>query len=240
MSKFDPWLIVQYAPQIAQGALTTIYIVILAFALGYAIGIILALLSFLPGNAARIALTIYSVVLRSIPFIIFLFIVYYGLPFYGIRLPPVLVAVLALAFYKSAYYAEAIRAAILALPRGQFESARAVGMSPRQAFYHVVAPQILRGLIPPSTNLTLTLIKESSVLSSIAVAELTYQGLVMQGNTYAPLEVFASVAGVYWILCSITAGLAHRLEARTNAPQAAAIQRNRIAARYLSFEGVMR
>ncbi|MCV9938316.1 amino acid ABC transporter permease [Boseaceae bacterium BT-24-1] len=238
MSKFDPWLIVEYAPHLALGAWRTIYIVVAAFLLGYAFGIVLALLSFLPGRLPRTLLTIYSVCLRSIPFIIALFIIYYGLPFFGVRLPTIYVAIVSLAVYKSAYYAEAIRGAIVALPRGQFESARAVGMSPAQAFRHVIAPQILRGLIPPSTNLTLMLIKESSVLSSIAVAELTYQGLIMQGNTYAALEVFTAVSAVYWALCSMTAWLAHRLEARSNAPQAAAIQRNRIAARYLSFERV--
>jgi polar amino acid transport system permease protein len=109
-------------------------------------------------------------------------------------------------------------------------------MSPGQAFVHVLAPQILRGLLPPSTNMTLTLIKESSILSTITVGELTYQGLVMQGETYAPLECFAAVSCIYWALCASVAWVAGRLEKRSNVAQAVAIHRNPQVASFLSFE----
>ncbi len=121
------------------------------------------------------------------------------------------------------------------LPRGQFESARAIGMSPAQAMRHVVAPQILRALVPPSTNMTLTMMKESAVLSSITVPELTYQGLVVQGNTFAPFEVFAAVASIYWLIAIVIADLSRRLERRVGAAQVEGTSRNRIAERYLSL-----
>lgn len=125
---------------------------------------------------------------------------------------------------------------MLALPRGQFESARAVGMSPLQAMRHVIAPQILRALVPPSTNMTLTMIKESAVLSSITVAELTYQGLIVQGNTFAPFEVFAAVTLLYWAITMVVAGLAGLLERRVGLAQQEAVVRNPLAAQYLSFD----
>jgi His/Glu/Gln/Arg/opine family amino acid ABC transporter permease subunit len=233
---FDFSLITQYADLLLAGAATTAFIVIVTFMLGFSFGTVLALLSFLPGAVPRLALSAYSIVLRSVPFIIFLFIVYYGLPFSGIRLPAVSVGIIALTLYNSAYYAEIIRGAILALPRGQFESARAVGMSRGQAFWHVVVPQILHSLVPPSTNMTLTLIKESSILSTITIGELTYQGMIMQGNTYAPLECFAAVSCIYWALCSAVAWLARRVEKRAGVTRQAAVMRNPIVASFLSFD----
>jgi polar amino acid transport system permease protein len=102
--------------------------------------------------------------------------------------------------------------------------------------WHVIGPQVVRGLVPPSTNTTLSMMKESAVLSSITVAELTYQGLVVQGETFAPFEVFFAVAGLYWLMATAIAAGAGRLERRTGRVQAGAVRRSPIAARYLSLD----
>lgn len=232
---FDPAILVDYWPLLLQGAWLTLQVSVAALLLGYAAGIVVALIALTPGWLPRLVAGFYVEILRNIPFIIILFVVYYGLPFWGIRLPATLVGTVALALFASAYYAEIVRAAILALPRGQFESARAIGMSPANAMWHVVAPQILRTLVPPSTNMTLTMMKESAVLSSITVPELTYQSLVVQGNTFAPFEVFAAVASIYWLIAVAIAEASRRLERRVGAVQAEAVSRNRIADRYLSL-----
>jgi polar amino acid transport system permease protein len=232
---FDPTVLVDYWPLLLQGAWLTLQVAAAALVIGYVAGIAVALIALMPGWLPRFVTGIYVEILRNIPFIIILFVVYYGLPFWGIRLPATLVGTVALALFASAYYAEIVRAAILALPRGQFESARAIGMSPMSAMWHVVAPQILRTLVPPSTNMTLTMMKESSVLSSITVPELTYQSLVVQGNTFAPFEVFAAVASIYWLIAAVIAEASRRLERRVGAAQADGGSRNRIADRYLSL-----
>ena len=232
---FDPAILLDYWPILLDGAWLTIQVSVAAFVIGYAAGIVVALVALAPGRPVRFLAGAYVETLRNIPFIIILFIVYYGMPFSGIRLPATLVGTTALALFASAYYAEIVRAAILALPRGQFESARAIGMSPAEAMRHVVAPQILRSLVPPSTNMTLTMMKESAVLSSITVPELTYQSLVVQGNTFAPFEVFAAVAAIYWLIAIVIAALAAGLERRVDAPQAARVAGSPIAARYLSL-----
>ena len=174
--------------------------------------------------------------LRSVPFIIILFVLYYGLPFAGIRLPAFLVGVVALAVFSSAYYAEVIRAAVQAIPSGQFDSARAIGMTYPQAMWHVITPQILRAVVPPSTSTTLSMMKESAVLSSITVPELTYQGLVVQGDTFAPVEVFAAVTILYWAMAIVIAAIARQAEARFGRYQTRAVMRSQIAARYLSLD----
>ena len=232
---FDPAVLVDYWPLLLQGAWLTLQVSVAALLIGYVAGIAVALIALVPGWLPGLVTGVYVETLRNIPFIIILFVVYYGLPFCGIRLPATLVGTAALALFASAYYAEIVRAAVLALPRGQFESARAIGMSPMSAMWHVVAPQILRALVPPSTNMMLTMMKESAVLSSITVPELTYQSLVVQGNTFAPFEVFAAVASIYWLIAAIIAEASRRLERRVGAVQANGVSRNRIADRYLSL-----
>lgn len=234
--RFEPLLLLDYWDILLLGAWLTVRITFMAFVFGYILGIAVALLAMAPSRIARAIAGTYVEVLRNIPFIIILFLVYYGLPFSGLRMPALFAGTLALSLFVSAYYAEIVRAAIFALPRGQFESARAIGMSPAQAMRHVVGPQVLRTVIPPSTNMTLTMMKESAVLSSITVPELTYQSLVVQGNTFAPFEVFAAVTLIYWLIAAIIAEASRRLEKRVGLAQQENVARNRIADRYLSLE----
>jgi His/Glu/Gln/Arg/opine family amino acid ABC transporter permease subunit len=234
--RFDVSILVDYWSLLAGGAWLTLCITLVAFALGYLAGVAVALVAILPGWLPKLVTGIYIETLRNIPFIIILFVVYYGLPFSGIRLPATLVGTVALALFASAYYAEIVRGALQALPRGQFESARVVGMSPAQAMWYVVAPQVLRTLVPPSTNMTLTMMKESAVLSSITVPELTYQSLIVQGNTFAPFEVFAAVTAIYWLIAIAIAELSRQLERRVGTAQVHSILANPIAARYLSLD----
>lgn len=233
---FDPFLLVDYWPLLLEGTVLTLAVSAAAAVVGYVLGIAVALVGLVPSRPARLAAGLYIEVLRDIPFIIILFVTYYGLPFAGVRLPATFVGTLALALFVSAYYAEIVRAAIVALPRGQFESARAVGMSPLAAMRHVVGPQILRAAIPPSTSMTLTMMKESAVLSSITVPELTYQSLVVQGNTFAPFEVFAAVAAIYWLLAAGFAELARRLERRAGAAYGDEVAHSRLSDRFLSLD----
>lgn len=233
---FDVDILVRFWPIFLEGAWLTLRLSVVAFVLAYVLGIVVALVSLVPSRPLRLLVDVYVLTLRSIPFIIILFVVYYGLPFWGIRLPALFVGTGALALFASAYYAEIIRAGIQALPRGQYESARAVGMSPTQAMAHVVAPQIVRSLVPPSTNMTLTMIKESAVLSSITVPELTYQGLVVQGETFAPFEVFAAVTVLYWAMTSTVAHLATLFERRVGVGQARGVGGNRLAASFLVLD----
>lgn len=229
-------ILATYWPILLQGTWLTIRIVILSFIIGYALGIVIALVSLVPSRLARLFASGYTLILRSIPFIITLFLVYYGLPFFGFRLPAYVAGTAALSLFVSAYFSEIIRAAIVSLPRGQFESGRVLGMSPLQTMRHIIAPQVIPAVIPPSTNMTLTMTKESAVLSSITVGELTYQSLIIQGNTFAPFEAFGASAAIYWLLTACIAFGATRLEKRTGRWRDSGVTRSRIASSYLSFE----
>lgn len=135
---------------------------------------------------------------RNTPFMIQVFLLFYVLPFYGIRIPANIVGIIGLALFGSVYYAEIIRAGIDAIPRGQLESAKSTGMSYWQSMTNIVLPQTMRIILPPIGNQTLSLVKESSILSTITVQELTMSALIVQGQTFRPFEVFIVITLLYW------------------------------------------
>lgn len=238
--RLDPAVVLDNWPLFLEGAGLTARLCATAFVGGLALAAVVAALSFTPVLAVRLLVMAYLAVLRGVPFIILMFLVHFGMPFFGVRLPALMTGAIALTLFASAYYAEVLRATALSLPKGQWDSARAIGMSPLQAGRHVIAPQMLTPAIPPLTSYTMTMIKESSVLSAITVGELTYQGLIVQGNTFAPFEVFFAVAGLYWAMTATVGWAAGALERRLAeaAPQGAA--GDRLAARYLSLDAARR
>jgi polar amino acid transport system permease protein len=129
-------------------------------------------------------------------------------------MPAEVVGVLALALYSSVYYAEIMRAGIAAVPRGQAESARAIGMSHTQALRNVVFPQMWPIVLPPVANQTMSLVKESSILATITVSEMTMSALMVQGITFRPFEVFIMITILYWALNETIAFSVRRLEKR--------------------------
>ena len=100
------------------------------------------------------------------------------------------------------------------IPKGQLESARAIGMTDWQSMKNIILPQTVSIVLPPLTNQTLTLIKESAILSTITVHELTMTGLMVQGETFRPFEVFIMVALLYWALNETIASIMRRIEKR--------------------------
>ncbi|WP_342642111.1 amino acid ABC transporter permease [Rhodoligotrophos ferricapiens] len=213
---FDPSVILGNAGLFAHGLLVTVAICAAALPLGFIGGVLLAL-ALLSGRRilALPALALIELV-RNIPFLIQIFLVFFGLPFLGIRLSPQVVGIAMLAVYASGYFAEIVRGAILSVPAGQREAATALGMHRGLAFRKVIFPQLLGYLIPASANLTITLIKESAVLSIITVAELTYISQMIIGRTFAPAEVFLTIALLYWALTAAVAGALDLIERRTS------------------------
>jgi polar amino acid transport system permease protein/putative glutamine transport system permease protein len=224
---FDNWAL------FARGTWLTIVIAVAAIAAGFLISIPVALMALSHRRPLRWVATAYVEWFRNIPFIVVLYLFFYGLPFFGVRLPEAIVGAIALAFFASSYFAEIIRGAILAVPKGQMEAARAIGMSYFQGLREIVAPQTVRLLLPPSTNTSISMVKETSVLSTITVAELTYQGLVVQGETFAPFEVFLTTAAVYWVVTAVFAYFMHRTEKAFGAAQGEHQARTSLADKYL-------
>ena len=205
-----------YAPQFFLGFWMTIRIVIGAIILGMPFGLVLALCQRSRFRLLRILAVSYIEIFRNTPFIIQVFIFFYVLPFYGLHLPAAYVGTVALAAFGSAYFAEVIRGGINAVAKGQLESARATGMSDWEAMRYVVLPQTLPIILPAMTNQTLSLVKESAILSTITVGELTMAAITVQGETFRPFEAFIMIAIMYWALNETIAMIMRRVERKVS------------------------
>lgn len=211
----DLGILVNYWPEIAQGFLVTIMITVGALLVGLPLGIVLAFGKLARAATLRWPAAIFIEVIRNTPFMIQVYLTFYVLPFYGVRMPSWLVGIISLGLFSSVYYAEIMRAGIESVPRGQMEAARATGMSYARGMRHIVLPQTLGFVLPPTANQTLSLVKESAVLSTITVSEMTYTALRIQGETFSPFEAFLMIAALYWLLNEGIATVIRRLERRS-------------------------
>ncbi|MDA7551666.1 amino acid ABC transporter permease [Rhodobacteraceae bacterium] len=212
----DLSIFTSYAPQFFLGFWMTIRIVLGAITLGMPFGLVLALCQRSRFKLLRILAVSYIEIFRNTPFIIQVFIFFYVLPFYGLHLPAAYVGTVALAAFGSAYFAEVIRGGINAVAKGQLESARATGMSDWEAMRYVVLPQTLPIVLPAMTNQTLSLVKESAILSTITVGELTMAAITVQGQTFRPFEAFIMIAIMYWALNETIAIIMRRVERKVS------------------------
>lgn len=210
--------VAHYWQVFAEGLSLTLAASLLALAMALSLGAILAVCRLSRGRLMAGAALAFIEVMRDLPFMVLAFLAFYLLPALEVRLPAFAVGVLALGFYEAAYFAEIIRGAILSVPKGQMDSARATGMSRIQAFRHVIFPQMMDYFLPPATNQAVMVVKDSSILSTITVAELTMSGRIVVTYTVAPVEVFLIVSVLYWILCSGISRIGARLERALQAP----------------------
>jgi polar amino acid transport system permease protein len=205
-------LIVKYAPDFFHGMLVTIFVSGTAILLGAvpALALAFGLLSKHP--LVRYAANLYRSFWRGTPILVQLLVVFYLLPIIGLSVPPVLAAILALALNTTAFQAEIYRAGLLAIPHGQVEAARMLGIGTRYVRWRIQVPQTQRLVLPPSINQLIVLIKESAALSIITVPELTKIGAQIANETFAVIEPYLAVALLYWLLIELLAALGHWLE----------------------------
>ena len=208
-------IFINYWPEIGRGFLVTIMITAGALLVGLPLGVARTFGKLARTPALRWPAVAFIEVIRNTPFMIQVFLLFYVLPFYGIRMPSWLVGVVSLGMFSSVYYAEIIRAGIESVPRGQMEAARATGMSYARGMRHIVFPQMLGFVLPPTANQTLSLVKESAILSTITVSEMTYTALRIQGETFSPFEAFLMIAALYWLLNEVIATFIRHLERRS-------------------------
>jgi His/Glu/Gln/Arg/opine family amino acid ABC transporter permease subunit len=212
--KLDFGSLVQYWPVILSGFLLTLVVWAIALVLALALGTALATARLSRNRlTAWVALMLVEVI-RDLPFMVILFMAFYLLPAIGVRVPAVDVGIATLGVYAAAYYAEIIRGAILSVPRGQMDSARATGMSRNQTFRHVIFPQMMGYFLPPATNQAIMIVKDSAILSTITVTELTMAAKIVMTYTFAPIEIFVVITVLYWTVCTSISHAGTRLEAR--------------------------
>ncbi len=169
--------------------------ILLGLILGFAVGI--ARLS--PSRIVNYPLIAYIEAFRCTPLLVQLIWFYYAFPvIIGVDIPAHVAAGMTLSLYTGAFYAEIIRAGVNSIERGQWDAARAIGMRRGQVMRRVILPQAIKRMIPPFMNQSITQLKNTSLVSTIAVSDLLYQGEMITATTYRPLEVYTSVAIIYF------------------------------------------
>jgi His/Glu/Gln/Arg/opine family amino acid ABC transporter permease subunit len=143
---------------------------------------------------------IYTEFILGIPILVLLYVVFFVFPQLGILLEPFAAGILTLTLYYSPYMAEVIRGAFNAIPSGHLEAGQVIGMSRWDIVRRIILPQALGLGMPPMTGIFIGLIKDSSILSIISIAELTFETKQVVSRTYAPFETYAVAALLYWML----------------------------------------
>jgi len=179
----------------------TIAYTIATIAIGMAIGLLVGLLRLSPNRLITLPLTAYVEVFRCTPLLVQIIWFYYAFPVViGIDIPGVIAAGLVLSLYTGAFYAEIVRGGVNSIERGQWDAARSIGLHYVQMMRLVILPQAFRRMIPPFMNQSIIQLKNTSLVSTIAVADLLYQGQMITAATYRPLEVYTMIAVLYFIV----------------------------------------
>lgn len=199
-----------------EGAFVTLEVSLLSIALGLLVGTVLTCMrqSSLPGLAGFVLL--YVSFIRGTPALIQVLMVYYALPSIGLNLPPFPAGVIALGMNSGAYVTEILRGGLAALPAGQIEAARSVGMPTPLIWRRIILPQVFVMALPALTGEAIGLLKLSSLLSVITIVELTRSARRIVATTYKPIEIYIAVAILYFMMCFTITLVTRRLEKLTS------------------------
>jgi len=187
-------------PALLVGALATLRITALSIAVGLVIGLGAGLARVWPNSFLRSISSAYIELIRGTPLLVQIFLVYFGLPALGLNLDPFVAGVLAMGINSGAYVGEIVRGGIESIAQGQMEAALSLGMSWWQSMYYVVLPQALFRILPSLGNEFIALLKDSSLVSTIAIAELTRTGQIIITRTFKSFEIWVGVALFYFIM----------------------------------------
>ncbi|MFT7117030.1 MAG: polar amino acid transport system permease protein [Rhodoferax sp.] len=205
-------------PLLLEGTLITVRITCLAALLAIALAVLAALAKLSPWRGLRWVANVYIEVFRGTSLLVQLFWLFFVLPLppFNLTLTPFLVAVLGLGLNIGAYGAEVMRGALVSVPRGQLEAAIALNIPPFHRFIDIVLPQALARAIPPATNLLIELLKGTSLVSLITLADLTFRANQLVQATFRTGEIFTLALVIYFVLAQVINLGMRRIERRLN------------------------
>ena len=207
-------LFVRYGPSLLYGFGITILCWLAGSIGGVIVGFILACLNRWGPRVVSWVIYIYVEIIRGTPFMIQLFILYYGGPYIGLVLTPVQAGILSFVVYGSPYFAEIFRSGFNAIPKGQIEAARCVGLPEPRILWRIILPQMLVPITAPLTNFFIILTKETAILSVVTVPELLFQTQTMAAETFTFVEPFLVLSLFYWLMVVVTGWVGARVEQR--------------------------
>jgi polar amino acid transport system permease protein len=205
------------AGPLLHGLLVTLQISVISLAFSLIIGLVTAIFRLSPSPVASTLARIYLEISRNTPLLIQIFFIYFVLgPVLGLeRLPS---AILALSLFEGAYASEIFRSGILSVPTGQYEAAGSLGHTTFQTYRYIILPQAVRTMLPPLTSQTISLIKDSALVSTIAIYDLTMQAQALIAETYLTFEIWFTVAAMYLVITVLLSAVVSIMERRMRLP----------------------
>ncbi|SON49783.1 amino acid ABC transporter permease [Vibrio tapetis] len=205
-----------WSAELIQGLGVTVHISALSLVATIVIGLVTALLRLSNSLIGRGLARGYIELIRNTPLLVQIYLLYFVFgPMIG--LDRFSTAILALALFQGAYTAEVFRAGLNSIPKGQFEAAKALGLSPFYTYKDVILPQMLQRTLPPLTNEVVSLIKNSSIVSVMAIFDLTTEGRNIVSETAMPFEIWFTVAAIYLLLTLTLSGISALMEHKLGA-----------------------
>lgn len=200
INQFFNWrFFTESLPLLLGGARLTVFFAITSQLIGFFLGLLLAMLKIQRMKALRWPAVIYIDLFRGTPLLMQIFLLYYALPYMGVNVDPYTAGIMALGLNVAAYDAEILRAGIESISKGQMEAARSLGMTYLQAMRYVVLPQTVRRVLPPITNDFIILLKDTALLSVIAIPELLRVAREFAGR-YANITSYMGAALIYLVM----------------------------------------
>lgn len=201
-------------PILSGGLVGTIPLALASFALGLVLALAVALMRLSPVWIVSAIARVYISIIRGTPLLVQLFVIFYGLPSLGIKIDPWPSAIIAFALNVGGYAAEVIRAAILSVPKGQWEAGHTIGMSRAMTLRRIILPQAARVSVPPLSNTFISLVKDTSLASLILVTELFRQAQKIATASSEFMLLYIEAALIYWLICLVLSSGQSLLEKR--------------------------
>lgn len=209
-----PLAMQSFWPILQGGLIYTIPLAVVSFIFGLVIAMTMAILRLSHYKLLQGIARVYISIIRGTPLLVQLAIIFYGLPDLGIEVSPFFGAVIALSMNVGGYAAETIRASILSVPKGQWEAGYTIGMGYFQTLRRIILPQAARVSVPPLSNTFISLVKDTSLASTITVTELFRRAQEITATSYDFLLLYSEAALIYWIFCFILSVFQGRIESR--------------------------
>ncbi|MFY4774462.1 amino acid ABC transporter permease [Metabacillus sp. RGM 3146] len=207
-------LVDSFFPLLKAGLAFTIPLTLITFVLGMILAFLVALARLSNIKILMGIARFYVWIFRGTPLLVQLFILFYGLPSVGITLDPFTAAIIGFTLNKGAYSSEIIRAAILSIPKGQWEAAYSINMTRAQAIRRIILPQAVRVSIPPLGNSFISLVKDTSLAATITVTEMFQKAQQIASVNYEPLLLYVEAAFIYLLFSTVLSSLQNKLEIR--------------------------
>lgn len=203
-------------PLLAKGVVTTLYLSVASTALATLLGIVFATIQLFAWRPLKWIVEAYLYIVRGVPLLVLLFAMYYALPYAGIQVEPVVGGIVVIGAYFGAFMTEVFRGAVLAVPKGQWEAGRAIGMRTPRILLDVVLVQALKVAGAPYINTMIMVVKGTSLVAVIGLADVTFVGRQIVERTLAPFEVFGAVALVYFVICYALSRVGRHVEKKAS------------------------